>query len=277
MKAYIKRVYNAVLNKPVYTMEKNYEVHTDGKHIGKVALVTGGSGAIGSAIAKRLALDGAEVYIAGRNVEKLDQMAGTIGENVHSLQMDVSDYASVADAARLLVSVTGKIDILVNCAGGSTRDNCANLVDQSVEMIDMMIESNLRGSMLCTKVFGKFMEQSGYGRIINIASVIGEHGKPRFSDYAAAKAGIIGYTKSVAQELGPSGVTVNCVSPGFVQRGEFAENRLPYLLNSNFLNRVGCAEDIASAVCFLASDEAGFITGQNLCVDGGRSLGLHGD
>ncbi len=98
-----------------------------------------------------------------------------------------------------------------------------------------------------------------------------------FSDYAASKAGIIGYTKSVAQELGPLGINVNCVSPGFIQRGVFNEDQLSYLLQSNFMNMVGNAEDVASAVAYMASEEARFITGQNLCVDGGRSLGLHGD
>lgn len=169
------------------------------------------------------------------------------------------------------------MDILVNCAGGSTRGNCADLIDQSVEMIDEMLNTNLRGSMLCTREFGKLMRQSGAGKIINIASVIGEHGKPKFSDYAASKAGIIGYTKSVAQEMGLMGITVNCVSPGFIQRDEFNEQQLPYLLKSNFMNKVGSSEDVAAAVAFLASNDADFITGQNLCVDGGRSLGLHGD
>ncbi|MDY4812566.1 MAG: SDR family oxidoreductase, partial [Ruminococcus sp.] len=127
------------------------------------------------------------------------------------------------------------------------------------------------------RAVGKHMATAGNGKIVNISSVIGENCKPKFSDYAASKSGIIGYTKSVAQELGPMGVNVNCVSPGFIQRGQFSENQLPYLLKSNFMNKVGCSEDVASAVAFLASEEADFITGQNLCVDGGRSLGLHGD
>lgn len=277
MVGYFKRVIDAVLNRTVYSAEREYVVNTNNRFEGKVVVVTGGAGAIGGSIAERFALDGAQVYIAGRNLEKLKEASEKYGENVHPLQMDVTDPESIASAAAALMEQTQKIDVLVNCAGGSTRGNSAKLVDQSVEMIDHMLKTNLRGSMLCTKVFGKFMEQAGSGRIVNIASVIGEHGKTNFTDYAASKAGIIGYTKSVAQELGPEGVTVNCVSPGFIQRGEFPANRLPYLLNSNFLNRVGCTVDIASAVCFLASDEAQFITGQNLCVDGGRSLGLHGD
>lgn len=281
MKAYLKGVAKAILNKKIkYTNKKEYVIHNNKRFEDKVVLVTGGSGAIGGAIAYHLAMEGAKVYLGGRNIEKLETRAEewqSKGFLAYPLVMNVTDERSIQNAAEHLINNEGRIDILVNCAGGSTRNKNTNLVDQSVEMIDEMLNSNLRGSMLCTRIFGKHMELVGKGKIINIASVIGEHGKPRFSDYAASKAGIIGYTKSVAQELGPKGVNVNCVSPGLIQRGEFSEDQLPYLLHSNFLNKVGCAEDVACAVAFLASDEAGFITGQNLCVDGGRSLGLHGD
>ena len=289
MKTYLKRVMKAVLNKPTtnkpvqkYSMEKNYIIHTDtiGRFAGKTAYVTGGSGEIGSAIATRLALEGATVYFGGRNKEKLRTIVDKLisdGYKARFSIIDVHDESSIHKAISDVIAEEGKIDIFVNCAGGSTRNSCSELIYQSTEMIDQMLEINLRGSMLCTREVGKSMLDNKYGRIINIASVIGEHGKPKFSDYAAAKAGIIGYTKSVAQELGKYGITVNCVSPGFIQRGEFTEKQLPYLLNSNFMHKVGSAADVASAVAYLASDEAGFITGQNLCVDGGRSLGLHGD
>lgn len=281
MRNYFKRVAKAILNKPIrYSNEKEYIIHNDRRFEGKVVLITGGSGAIGSAIAWRFALEGALVYLGGRSENKLNTLVQAMQEKsceAYSLKVDVTDNVSIEAAATKLIDEAGRIDILVNCAGGSARSKCANLVDQSVETIDEMLTSNLRGSMLCTRAFGKYMETAGSGTIINIASVIGEHGKPKFSDYAASKAGIIGYTRSVAQELGPKGINVNCISPGFIQRGEFSEKQLPYLLNSNFVNKVGCTEDVASAVVFLASDEAGFITGQNLCVDGGRSLGLHGD
>lgn len=282
MRNYLKRIIKAILNKPtvIFSNSKEYVISESRRFENKTVFVTGASGAIGGAIAWRFAVEGAVVYLGGRNISKLRSTAeqmyqkGYVGK---AIQIDVADNKSVESAARQMIGDVGKIDILVNCAGGSTRDKCANLVDQSVEMIDEMLITNLRGSMLCTRTFGKVMEREGHGKIINIASVIGEHGKPRFSDYAASKAGIIGYTKSVAQELGPRGINVNCVSPGFIKRGEFTEQDIPYLLGSNFLNKVGCAEDVASAVAFLASDEAGFITGQNICVDGGRSLGLHGD
>lgn len=284
MKEYLKRVAKAVLNKRpmTYSMQKEYVIVTSekGRFSGKTALVTGASGAIGGAIAYRLAYEGATVFLGGRNREKLSAMCEEMaqkGLSAHPCEMNVTDPDSVEKAVELVVQTEGKMDILVNCAGGSTRGQCRCLADQSVEMIDEMLTVNLRGSMLCTRAAAKHMRQAKYGRIVNISSVIGEHGKPKFSDYAASKAGVIGYTKSVAQELGQYGVTVNCVSPGFIQRDEFSEAALPYLLGSNFMNRVGSAEDVASAVAYIAADEACFITGQNLCVDGGRSLGLHGD
>lgn len=282
-KGYLKRVARAILNKPTcqFSMNREYVIKTNKlRFTGEVAVVTGASGAIGGAIAWRLGYEGATVYLGGRNESKLSQVADKMrqqGIHAEALKIDVTDQNSIENAASIIRKNEGEIDILVNCAGGSTRGNCADLIDQSINMIDEMLNTNLRGSMLCTREFGRLMKQAGSGKIINIASVIGDHGKPRFSDYAAAKAGIIGYTKSVAQELGPIGIRVNCVSPGFIQRGEFSEQQLPYLLASNFLNKVGSAEDVAAAVVFLASEDAAFITGQNLCVDGGRSLGLHGD
>ena len=282
-KGYLKRVARAILNKPTcqFSLNREYVIKTNNlRFTGEVAVVTGASGAIGGAIAWRLGYEGATVYLGGRNESKLSQVADKMrqqGIHAEALKIDVTDQNSIENAASIIRKNEGKIDILVNCAGGSTRGNCADLIDQSINMIDEMLNTNLRGSMLCTREFGRLMKQAGSGKIINIASVIGDHGKPRFSDYAAAKAGIIGYTKSVAQELGPIGIRVNCVSPGFIQRGEFSEQQLPYLLASNFLNKVGSAEDVAAAVVFLASEDAAFITGQNLCVDGGRSLGLHGD
>lgn len=282
-KSYLKRVAKAILNKPTcwFSMEREYVIKTEKSRFdGKIAVITGASGAIGGAIAWRLGYEGATVYLGGRNEVKLSQVVERMtkqGISAKTLTIDIEDEKSIENAACIVKKVEGTIDILVNCAGGSTRGKCANLIDQSIEMIDEMLNTNLRGSMLCTREFGRLMKPNGSGKIVNIASVIGEHGKPMFSDYAASKAGIIGYTKSVAQELGPLGINVNCVSPGFIQRGEFNEQQLAYLLNSNFMRKVGSSEDIAAAVAFLASDDAGFITGQNLCVDGGRSLGLHGD
>ena len=284
LRKYLKRIIKAVLNRPIeeFTMEKEYVISNEenGRFNEKVAVVTGGTGTIGGAIAWRLGIEGATVFVCGRNVTKINDVVMQMRNRkieAMPLVLDVGNDESVEKAVIKVIKEKGKVDILVNCAGGSTSNNCANLINQKIEMIDEMLNTNLRGSMLCTRAFGKEMSKRKTGKIINIASVIGEHGKPKFSDYAASKAGIIGYTKSVAQELGPLGINVNCISPGFIQRGKFNEDQLPYLLKSNFMNRVGSAEDIASAVAYMASEEARFITGQNLCVDGGRSLGLHGD
>lgn len=248
IKKYVKQVGKAILNKPTqqFTMEREYVIECSNpqRFENKVAVVTGASGTIGRAIAWRLGYEGTKVFLGGRNTEKLSSLAEAMmkqGIHAYMLVLDVTNVDSIDAAVADVVSQAGKIDILVNCAGGSTRSQCAALIDQSIEMIDEMLTTNLRGSMLCTRAFGKVMAQNGVGKIVNIASVIGDHGKPKFSDYAASKAGIIGYTKSVAQELGPLGINVNCVSPGFIQRGSFSEQQLPYLLNSNFMHKVGSA------------------------------------
>ena len=282
MKHYIKRLIKAILNKPYFrhTQSKTYVIDSKKRFEGKVVMITGASGAIGSAIAKRFALEGAKVYLGGRNTLKLENLAEEIkalGGAAVPCQIDVMNESAIEAAAAFVIEKEGRVDVLVNCAGGSARGNARELVEQKTEVIDDVISSNLRGSIICTRAFGKHMKKQGYGKIVNISSAIGEYGKPRFSDYAAAKAGIIGYSKSVAQELGKYGVNVNCVSPGFIQRGEFDDDTLAYLKRTTFINRVGALEDVASAVAFMASDEAAFITGQNLFVDGGRTLGLHGD
>ena len=291
MKNYLKRVAKAVLNRPIvervsepvlYTASKEYKiiVSDERRFDGKTALVTGASGWLGGAISKRLAAEGATVFLGGRNMESLNSLQQEIkalNGSAEPLQMDVTSNESIEQAVGSVIQSAGRIDILVNCAGGSTREKAKNLFEQDVELIDEMLEVNLRGSMLCTRAAGRFMVEQQYGRIINISSVIGEYGKPKFSDYAAAKAGIIGYSKSCALEFGPFGITVNVVSPGYIQMRTFDNKQLKYLLKSNYLKKVGTAEDVAAAVAFIASEEAGFITGQNLRVDGGRSLGLHGD
>ena len=283
IKRYIKRLLKAFLNKPfaTYSLEKDYLLSDSHQPLkNKVALVTGASGTIGGAIAWILAANGAIVYLGGRNTSKLkflsEEMAtkGLVGI---PCVLDVTETNSIENALEEISSNGKTVNILVNCAGGSPRSRAKQLVDQDVKIIDEMLDTNLRGSLICSRVFGNKMRETGSGRIINISSIIGEKGKANFSDYAAAKAGIIGYTKSLAQELGKFGITVNCVSPGFIQRDLFTDEQLPFLLKSNFMNKVGTAEDIAEAVAFLAGDRAGFITGQNLCVDGGRSLGLHGE
>jgi len=243
---------------------------------GLLAVVTGGSGAIGRAISLRLAISGAEVYVLGRSIARLDEVVGEIREHggtAHAAQVDLEDD----EAVRTFFASLPKIDILVNCAGGSARREHAPVWDQSLEVVDRILSVNLRAAISCVRAAAPKMIARRSGRIISVGSIIGSTGKARFADYAAAKAGLTGYMKSAAIELGPFGVTVNLVSPGIVPRGTPTQEELERVKRTNVLRAIGREEDVAEAVGFLASPRARFITGQELAVDGGRSLGLLGD
>lgn len=282
IKKIIKKVLRRVCGVKTYTAHSEYNIFTsiEKKLDGKVALVTGGSGELGRAISFKLASEGAKVFIGGRKVDSINKVVSELKDlelQAFPCIIDVTNSESIEHAFDNIITNDDHIDILVNCAGGSTRGDNAKLYEQSINVIDNMINTNLRGSMLCSREACRYMSKQKSGKIINISSIIGLRGKPQFTDYASSKAGVIGYTSSLATEMGEYGVNVNCVSPGFIQRGVYTEEKLPYLLNSNYLRRIGKPEDIANAVFFLASNESDFITGQNLCVDGGRSLGLYGD
>ena len=243
---------------------------------GQRAVVTGGSGAIGRAISFRLAMNGAEVHVLGRDGARLDEVVGEIRDHggiAQAAQVDVEDDAAVAAFFEALPAV----DILVNCAGGSARGEHAPVWDQSLDVVDRILSVNLRAAMSCVRAAAPKMMDRGAGRIISVGSIIGNAGKAGFADYAAAKAGLAGYTRSAAIELGPSGITVNLVSPGIVPRGRLTHEELERLKQTNVLGTVGHEEDVAEVIAFLASPRARFVTGQELAVDGGRSLGLRGD
>lgn len=247
---------------------------------GQVAIITGGSGAIGRSICCQLAAEGATVYVCGMSEGKISAVISEIaglGGNAHARKLDVSSEAAIVATISEVAERHGRIDILVNCAGGSARDDHAAIIDQETSVIDNILNINLRGAILCVREAAKLMTRAGYGRIINISSIIGDRGKANFAEYAASKAGIIAFTKSIAMELGKSGITANCVSPGIVQRGEITGADLERLKATNWLGTYGKPEDIAAMVSYLASEQASFITGQNFIVDGGRSLGLKGD
>lgn len=245
---------------------------------GKVAVITGGSGAIGRACAVRLAAEGAKVYVCGsrpgsalpvvEEIRSLGLLAEVAVLNVLDANAIENTINKIAEENR------GKIDILVNSAGGSARSKYNNVVDQSIDVIDEILNINLRGAMLCAKTAAKYMINQKSGRIINITSVIGLQGKASFSEYAASKGGSIAFIKSLAQELGKYNITVNGVAPGIVQRGEVTADMMEKLTQTNWMGTYGKPEDISAAVYFLCKEEASFITGQNLAVDGGRSLGL---
>lgn len=245
----------------------------------KNAVVTGGTGSIGGAICTRLAKEGATVFVCGRNVEKLEKNVNDIisdGGNAVAIKLDVSDEKDI-DRAFDEILKHGNVDILVNCAGCSTREKKKDLHEQSISVIDEDLNINLRGAILCSRKAAGVMAKQGFGKIINISSIVGTNGKPKHAEYSAAKAGVIALTKSQAIEMGKYGVTVNCVSPGLIPREDADDDKLGGALKTNCLSKVGKPEDISNAVAFFASEEADFITGQNLPVDGGRSLGLKGD
>ena len=243
---------------------------------GKVALVTGASRGIGRAIALRLASEGAKVAInyAG-NTAKAEAVKAEIEQNGGEailVQADVSDSASVDAMVAQVVEAFGQIDILVNNAG-ITRDGL--MMRMKDEDFDAVINTNLKGVFYCTKVVSKLMMKKRSGRIINMASVVGLMGNAGQTNYAAAKAGVIGFSKSAAKELAARGITVNMVAPGFIatdMTAAMTDKAKEMTLTGIPLKRMGEPEDVANAVLFLASDNASYITGQTINVDGGMVM-----
>lgn len=241
---------------------------------GKIAVVTGASGAIGRAITVRLALDGAKVTAVARDEFKLNKLAAELaelGEEIAWKSLDLADTAAI----RAFSQSRGGIDILVNNAGGSARSRHSAIWHQSPETIDEILDVNLRATMHMVAAFGEQLSQGG--RIINLGSSVGVGGLAEFSEYAAAKAGVAGFTRSAALEFGPRNITVNCVSPGIVQRDEISYEIRDKTLSKAILPELGTAEDVAELITFLAGPKAGWITGQQIMVDGGRTLGLYGE
>ena len=243
---------------------------------GKVAFVTGASRGIGRAIALRLAADGAKVALNfSSNVAKAEEVKDAIisqGGEALLVQGDVSNFAVVTELIKKVVDEWGRLDILINNAG-ITRDNL--LLKMSEDDFDKVIATNLKGVFNCTKAVTKLMMKQRGGRIVNMSSVVGLKGNISQANYAAAKAGIIGFTKSVARELASRGVTVNAVAPGFINTdmtGALSEKVKEVILQEIPAGRMGNPEDVANAVAFLVSDQAAYITGQVLSVDGGMVM-----
>jgi 3-oxoacyl-[acyl-carrier protein] reductase len=243
---------------------------------GKVAVVTGGSRGIGRAIAVTLAEAGANVAIfyAGNHAAAEETIAKIkeTGQQGLSLQVDVASSEQVDAAMKQVLSTFGRIDILVNNAG-ITRDNL--LMRLKEEEWDQVINTNLKGVFLCTKAAVRPMMKQRSGRIINISSIVGVMGNPGQSNYVAAKAGVIGLTKSTAKELASRGITVNAIAPGFIDTDMTAvldEELKKQMLNHIPLGFFGEPKDVAETVKFLASDSARYITGQTIHVDGGMVM-----
>lgn len=243
---------------------------------GKIALVTGASRGIGRAIALQLAAEGAKVVVnyAG-NAKAAEEVINEItafGGEAFAYQCDVASGESVDAMIKETVSRFGRIDILINNAG-ITRDTL--LMRMKEADWDDVLATNLKGIFLCTKAVSRLMMKQKSGRIVNMTSVVGLTGNAGQANYAAAKAGVIGFTKSVAKELASRGITVNAVAPGFISTdmtAALADGVKDEMAKNIPLARLGLPEDVAKAVAFLVSDSASYITGQTINVDGGMVM-----
>ena len=238
----------------------------------KNALITGASGGIGSAIARRLHAAGAKVALSGTRQEPLERLANELGERAFILPCNLNDMAAVEALPKQAMDALGSLDILVNNAG-ITRDNL--FMRMSDEEWQTVINVNLTATMKLCKGALRGMMKSRWGRIINISSVVGATGNPGQGNYAASKAGMVGMSKSLAYEVASRGITVNVVAPGFIATAmtdKLADDRKEAILAQIPAGRMGAAEDIASAVGYLASDGAGYVTGSTLHVNGGMAM-----
>lgn len=241
----------------------------------KVAIITGGTAGIGAAAARKFAQEGAKVTVWARNAEKGKAFVEAMAKEGYTIcfdAVDTSNYEQVVAATKRVFDANGKIDILINNAGIT---NDSTLKKMTPEQWQSVIDINLTGTFYCTKAVNQYMVEAGWGRIINVSSVVGLYGNFGQTNYVATKAGVIGMTKTLCRELGKKGVTVNAVAPGFIATDMVAkmpEDVLAGMVAKVPVGRLGKPEDIANAFCFLASDEAAYVNGSVLSVDGGMTV-----
>jgi 3-oxoacyl-[acyl-carrier protein] reductase len=239
---------------------------------GKVALVTGASGGIGSAIARTLAKAGAKVALSGTRVEALEKLKAEIGENAEIFPCNLADAAAVDALPGQVEAKLGSLDILVNNAG-LTRDQLAlRMKDEDFRTV---LDVNLLAAFKLARASFRGMMKRRWGRVISITSIVGVTGNPGQANYAASKAGLIGMSKSLAQEVASRNITVNCVAPGFIQTAMtdvLPDEQKQKLLGAIPAGRLGSGDDIAAAVLYLASEEAAYVTGQTIHVNGGMAM-----
>ena len=239
---------------------------------GKNALVTGASGGIGGSIAKALHAAGATLALSGTRIEPLEALAAELGDRAHVVPCNLSDGAAVEALPKQATEAMGSVDLLINNAG-ITRDNIfMRMKDEEWEQV---LDVNLTATMrLCRGVL-RGMMKARWGRIVNIGSVVGSTGNPGQVNYAAAKAGLIGMSKSLAYEVASRGITVNTVSPGFIETAmtdKLTDDQKSAILTQVPAGRMGAADEIGAAVLYLSSEEAAYVTGATLHVNGGMAM-----
>ena len=241
----------------------------------KIAIVTGASQGIGKTVSELFSKSGAHVVCIARNEEKIKNLANTIAKNGHSASYntcDISDDELIQNTFKSIINDYGKIDILINNAG-ITRDSL--VLRMKNNQWDDVLNTNLKGAFYATRSVLKSMMKNRYGRIINITSIVGLQGNSGQSNYSASKAGLIGFSQSVAKEVASRGITINCIAPGWIETE--MTNDLPQNIKSEIIKNIpigktGTTEDIAYTALFLASKESKYITGQTITVDGGRII-----
>ena len=239
---------------------------------GKRALVTGASGGIGGAIARALHAQGAAVGLSGTRVDALNALAAELKERAYALPADLSDPAAADALVKAAEAALGGVDILINNAG-LTRDNLA--VRMKDEDWQKVLDVNLTAAFRLSRACLRGMMKKRWGRIVSIASVVGATGNPGQANYAASKAGLVGMSKALAQEVASRNITVNCIAPGFIVTAmteHLSEERRQKLVEIIPAGRLGVAADVAAAAVYLASEEAAYVTGQTLHVNGGMAM-----
>lgn len=239
---------------------------------GKRALITGATGGIGGAVARALHAQGASVAISGTRAEKLEALAGELKERVHVAPCNLSDLDAVDALPKQAIEAMGGLDIVVSNAG-VTRDTLMMMMKP--DMWDEVIKVNLTAYFRLAKASLRGMTKQRFGRIIGVTSIVGVTGNPGQANYAASKAGMIGMSKSLAAEVASRNVTVNCIAPGFIATAmtdALNEQQRDAILGKIPAGAMGKAEDIASAALYLASEEAGYVTGQTIHVNGGMAM-----
>ena len=271
----VKTVRGSKASKQPALQQQNGASPYAGRFSGRTAVVTGAASGLGFLTAKRILQEGGRVSLWDLNpaaLEEAKKTLSTVQSGVHAVRLDVANHQDVVEAARQSKSALGRVDILINSAGitGAT----VAVQDYPVESWLQVININLNGTFYCCREIVPIMQEQGYGRIVNIASVAGKEGNPKASAYSASKAGVIGFTKSLGKELATSGILVNCVTPATFESPileQLPQSQIDYMRSRIPMGRLGHAEESAALVCWLASEECSFSTAATFDISGGRT------